>query len=48
MRYVVLHPHDYAQPGQAAEIIKRMQALSDVAEQHDIDGHTVFVLAPRP
>ena len=47
VRYVVLHPHDYAQPGHAAEIIRRMQALSDVAEQHDIDGHTIFVLAPR-
>jgi hypothetical protein len=48
VRYVVLHPHDYAQPSQAAEIVTRMQALPGVAEQHDIDGHTIFVLAPRP
>lgn len=47
VRYVVLHPHDYAQPVHAAEIIKRMQALSDVVAQHDIDGHAIFVLAPR-
>jgi hypothetical protein len=47
VRYVVLHPHDYAQPAHAVEVIKRMQSLSDVAERHDIDGHTIFVLAPR-
>jgi hypothetical protein len=47
VRYVVLHPHDYAEPGHAAEIIRRMQVLPEVAEQHEVDGHTIFVLAPR-
>jgi hypothetical protein len=48
VRYVVLHPHDYAEPGHAVEIIRRMQMLPEVAEQHEVDGHTIFVLAPRP
>ena len=45
VRFVVLHPHDYAQPGHAVEIIRRMQTLPDVVERHDVDGHTIFVLA---
>ena len=47
VRYVVLHPHDYAEPRRVVEIIKQMQTLPDVAEQHDIDGHTIFLLSPR-
>ena len=47
VRYVVLHPHDFAEPHRVVEIIKQMQTLPDVAEQQDIDGHTIFVLLPR-
>ena len=47
VRYVVLHPHDFAERGRVVEIIKQMQTLPGVAEQHDIDGHTLFVLSPR-
>jgi hypothetical protein len=48
VRYIVLHPHDYAVPGLAAEIIERMSGLPGVTAHHEIDGHTVFVLAAGP
>jgi hypothetical protein len=42
----MLHPNDYAHPGHAAEIVRRMRTLPGVLSLHSIDGHAVFELAP--
>ena len=46
VRFVVVHPHDYAEPSLAADLVRRMRAETGVATEHIIGHHYVFELRP--
>lgn len=47
VQYVVIHPHDYADPGMASVLIEQMRMQPGVRGEHPIGGDRVFELLPR-
>ncbi|MCA1586939.1 MAG: hypothetical protein LC791_19935 [Acidobacteria bacterium] len=48
VRFVVIHPHDYATPGLATRLVTQLRTLPGVRAEHQVGAHHIFELEPAP